>query len=1129
MALAPAPAPAGLPPGGTSAGDMERYYRLLRAAAMLEAAAAETAVPICAKDISDDLMKEFAFLSGGRGKDKAWIITLPDNAGFNQVPEESVAKVLTYLTSVPSQHESDTKFILILDRRLDTWTSVKTTLQKIAASFPGNLHLVMVLRPTGFFQRTFTDIGFRFSQEDFLLKLPVVMLSSVSDLLAYIEEQQLTPELGGTLEYCHSEWVIFRTAIESFALTVKEIAQMLQSFGTELAETELPEDMFCIERLLALRAERYCQLKEEITAVTKEGKLLLSSFEEPDSGECSQDQQQERPGDWETVNRLLGQLREMETAFDGFWEKHQLKMEQYLQLWKFEQSFQEVKSAIEFLMAQQAELPDTGDSVPQVKQRLKELEHFEGMAQELMGKAQVVILHGHQLAANHHYALNLICQQCNELRHHCDLLAEHSKRKQERLQKTLDLHTRLQQALQCCDEGAYLLANQQMDKCQSKEGAQKALQDIERFLESSSSYLNHDPQALQYDFESVLTSELKCQIQAVQVKLENVRSMFENRQACFRRLLDKHVRPVQLVAPRPENPPRAKSPLFSPKHGVDFNSSLKFSFDLSLPGKKTSRKTPSSRKIEVMHDYQEKRNSLQYFISDSDDSLDVLKGHVINELVETERVYVEELFTVLTGYRAEMDNPAMLVLLPPVLRSRKDVLFGNMPEIYDFHNKIFLHSLESCLGAPERVGCCFLDRREDFQMYEKYCQNKPRSESLWRQCSESSFFQECQRKLEHKLGLDSYLLKPVQRLTKYQLLLKELLKYSTSCDGVQELQEALVAMLDLLKSVNDSMHQISITGYDGDLSELGKVLMQGSFSVWAGHRKGPTKMKDLARFKPMQRHLFLYEKALVFCKKREEHGDGYDKTSSYSFKHFLKMNAVGITENVKGDHRKFEIWYSGREEVYVVQAQTVDLKMAWLNEIRKILFKQQELIKAGEKQQPGSCSEQLQLSSQLGDRKQQRASISSEENDSERTSPVMLDSGLLSPQNKPHRSWPGMSQSLEICEGLEEWAGQQYLCSCSDTEEDEGSQLSPGKYKALADCKRRGSEDLLVKNGDEIQLLHEDGEGQWLVKNLNRRKEGWIPVHSLQIVVGDCRFRNAKVADFIARALGRRPGRRDGV
>lgn len=32
---------------------------------------------------------------------------------------------------------------------------------------------------------------------------------------------------------------------------------------------------------------------------------------------------------------------------------------------------------------------------------------------------------------------------------------------------------------------------------------------------------------------------------------------------------------------------------------------------------------------------------------------------------------------------------------------------------------------------------------EEFQIYEKYCQNKPRSESLWRQCSDCPFFQVC--------------------------------------------------------------------------------------------------------------------------------------------------------------------------------------------------------------------------------------------------------------------------------------------------------------------------------------------------------------------------------------------------
>ena len=75
----------------------------------------------------------------------------------------------------------------------------------------------------------------------------------------------------------------------------------------------------------------------------------------------------------------------------------------------------------------------------------------------------------------------------------------------------------------------------------------------------------------------------------------------------------------------------------------------------------------------------------------------------------------------------------------------------------------------------------------------------------------------------------------------------------------------------------------------GELSDLGRVLMQGSFSVWISHKKGPTRMKELARFKPMQRHLFLYERALLFCKRREEHGEGCDKTPSYSFKHCLKV------------------------------------------------------------------------------------------------------------------------------------------------------------------------------------------------------------------------------------------------
>lgn len=41
-----------------------------------------------------------------------------------------------------------------------------------------------------------------------------------------------------------------------------------------------------------------------------------------------------------------------------------------------------------------------------------------------------------------------------------------------------------------------------------------------------------------------------------------------------------------------------------------------------------------------------------------------------------------------------MDNPQMFDLMPPLLRNKKDVLFGNMAEIYEFHNKYVIAKLK---------------------------------------------------------------------------------------------------------------------------------------------------------------------------------------------------------------------------------------------------------------------------------------------------------------------------------------------------------------------------------------------------------------------------------------------------
>ncbi|KAF4091314.1 hypothetical protein AMELA_G00035580 [Ameiurus melas] len=1073
--------------------DMEGYYGLLQAGTVLENTLQQVAIPVSLKEVAGYIEKQVAYLSGGRGEDSSVIITLPECSDFSDIPEEALAKVLSYLTLIPRARQPGVKFIIILDRRLDTWNSIKTALARIAESFPGNLHLVLVLRPTSFFQRTFTDLVFRFSQEDFMLKLPVVMLSSVTDLLRYIDENQLTSEFGGTLDYCHSDWIFLRTAIESFAVTVKDIAQMLQAFGTELAEMELSQESNAIELLLLSHTEKYRRLKDAISSVMREGRYLLSSLEVSGQEE-NKDTHWDITQDWDTVQRLLVQLRDMEMAFDDFFDKHHLKLQQYLQLLRYEHSFQEMEGSLEKLSVQERKLIVTGETLAQTEQIIKELDILEKRAQEEMTRAQVMILLGHQLAAGHHYATPLIVQRCNELRHRCDTLNSAISAKCKTLIQVQTLLQHLEKAQKWCDDGTYLLANQQLEKFHSKEGAQAALSDLEKFQEGAPALLNVGPDLLFMEYECVLTPHLQAHIEKTFEKYASIQNLFQTRETCLKKLADKHVRPVQLVTPRPENPTRTKSPVFSPKH--DLNSSIKFTFDFS--SKRTTRKSPNSRKIEVLHDYQN-RNFLSYVV-DGEDGADLLKHRVMREMIETERIYVEELLTVLLGYRAEMDNPSLSSLLPTSLRNKKDILFGNLPDIYNFHSRVFLQDLESCLDTPEAVGACFLERKENFQVYECYCQNKLRSEALWKQFSDCAFFRECQKKLEHKLALDSYLLKPVQRLTKYQLLLKELLKYSSGCERVSELQGALTAMLDLLKSVNDSMHQIAITGYEGELCDLGRVLMQGSFSVWISHKRGATRMKELARFKPMQRHLFLYERALLFCKRREDHGEHANKTSSYSFKHCLKMSAVGITENVKGDVKKFEIWYSGREEVYMVQAPSVEVKLAWLNAIRKILTNQQKLFN-GELGHPNPLAEQFPLSPPLSESKKQRASVSSEETESGHSSP---DPCSRSPQHQDNRhSWPGATHSVDICEDLEDWSGAN-LSNISDTEEEDTVRLSPRKCKAVAGSRRYGPDDVIIKCDDVIQLQQEEVDGHWLGKNLSKKQENRLSASGLNGILGSC-------------------------
>lgn len=143
---------------------------------------------------------------------------------------------------------------------------------------------------------------------------------------------------------------------------------------------------------------------------------------------------------------------------------------------------------------------------------------------------------------------------------------------------------------------------------------------------------------------------------------------------------------------------------------------------------------------------------------------------IMAELLQTERTYVKDLETCIKCFLHEMRASSCI---PQAILSKEDIIFGNIEEIYQFHNSIFLKELEKYETMPEDVGHCFVTWAPKFDMYVHYCKNKPESNSLLVQHG-GGYFEELQKKHKVEHPIAAYLIKPVQRITKYQLLLKDL-------------------------------------------------------------------------------------------------------------------------------------------------------------------------------------------------------------------------------------------------------------------------------------------------------------------------------------------------------------------
>ncbi|MFT7812757.1 pleckstrin homology domain-containing family G member 4B-like isoform X1 [Arapaima gigas] len=296
--------------------------------------------------------------------------------------------------------------------------------------------------------------------------------------------------------------------------------------------------------------------------------------------------------------------------------------------------------------------------------------------------------------------------------------------------------------------------------------------------------------------------------------------------------------------------------------------------------------------------------------------------HIVEELLLTEREYVHSLGYVLANYYPLLEQPNV----PQDLRGQRGRVFGNLEKLHDFHCHSFLKELEGCLQEPLRVGRCFLRHRESFHLYALYSKNKPRSDSLLVHHG-PGFFQKKQRELGDSMDLSSYLLKPVQRISKYNLLLQDMLK---ECDAVQgseraEIQAALEVVRFQLRHGNDLLTMDDIQGCDVNLKEQGQLIRQDEFLVSFKKKK-------------CFRHIFLFHDLILFSKTKKT-AVGNDV---YIYKQSFKTSDIGMTHNFGDSGLCFEIWFRRRksQDTYILRAESAAVKKSWTRDLEQILWEQ---------------------------------------------------------------------------------------------------------------------------------------------------------------------------------------------
>ncbi|XP_076588642.1 FYVE, RhoGEF and PH domain-containing protein 4a isoform X2 [Chaetodon auriga] len=304
---------------------------------------------------------------------------------------------------------------------------------------------------------------------------------------------------------------------------------------------------------------------------------------------------------------------------------------------------------------------------------------------------------------------------------------------------------------------------------------------------------------------------------------------------------------------------------------------------------------------------------------------------IASELLHTEKAYVTRLNLLDQVFCAKLMEEANKGTFPVEVVKN---IFSNISSIYLFHSQFLLPDLEKRMGewaSTPRIGDILQKLTPFLKMYAEYVKNFDKAMELLKQWTDRSpqfkaIIQDIQsQEVCGFLTLQHHMLEPVQRVPRYEMLLKDYLKKlpqddSDRRDAEKSLEIIATAATHSNSAIRKSENLKKLMEIYEMLGEEEDIVNPSNEFIKEGHI-----LKLAARnTSAMERYLFLFNNMLLYCVPKFSLGG-----AKYTVRTRIGIDGMKVLETTNEDYpHTFQV--SGKERTLELQASSEQDKADWI-------------------------------------------------------------------------------------------------------------------------------------------------------------------------------------------------------